>query len=394
MKHRSIEDIVYIIENAKKNNLPKPIILIGAGVSITAGIPGTNSIVEKILEDFSEKPSIRNLDEAGKKDYYTLMDALSADERRGIFSFYNNHDRVKINLSHIYLAQLLIEDYVDFVFTPNFDDLLIKACALFNKIPPIYDLSNLNDFTTTDFQKGSITYLHGQHHGQWLLNAKGELAKTKDILPKLFNRVCNKRTWIIVGYSGSDEILDEISKFESFDNDLYWVTNKNTEPIEKVKQNLLDVELKNAFTVSGYDSDAFFLELHSGLNLETPQIFNKPFSFIKTMMLKIKDIEEYGREEKYLEKFVFLGERLDKSKEMVEKAILILENEPVNKLEQEILEAIAKNDFSKAEEFLKKSKVLNAIILNEPIANLYHNWGNHFYQLGKEKDLKMNILNR
>ncbi len=375
MEKREIKDLAYIFKKVKENGEPKPIVLLGAGASISAGIPMASEIASKILEQFSDKPAIQRLKDDEKKDYYQLMSALSSDERRLIFSNYINSNDVKINVTHIYLAQLLLEGYIDYVFTPNFDDLLLKACALFNKIPPVYDISNINDFTTTNFQNQSITYLHGQHHGQWLLNAKGELDKTKEIIPKLFNRVCNKRTWIVIGYSGNDELLDEIAKFESFDNELYWIGYNNHEPIDRVKEKLLNVELKNAYLISGYDSDSFFLHLHSELKLETPEIFNKPFTFIKSMMENIKDIGEYKSSEEHKEKFDNIKLRFEKSKEMVKKAIDEIENEVVNKLEQDIIEAIIKKKFEQVEEFYELVMKNNYNSLKELLAELYDVWG-------------------
>lgn len=352
MEKRDISDLAYILSKIQNDpTRPKPIVFLGAGASVSAGIPMASEIVKKILNDFSEKPAIKRLTKDNKKDYYQLMSALSADERRDLFSSYINSDDVKINVTHIYLAQLIKLGLIDYVFTPNFDDLLLKACALFNYIPPVYDISNFNDFTTTNFQSGSITYLHGQHHGQWLLNAQGELEKVKGIIPKLFHRVCDKRTWIVVGYSGNDEVLEELSKFESFDNELYWIGYKNKEPIEKVREKLLDVPQKNAFIIQGYDSDTFFLQLHSELKLETPEIFNKPFTFIKTMMENIKSIDEYESADEHKEKYEVVQERFSKSKEMVKLAIESIENDPDNKLIEEIIDAIVKKDYSNVETY-------------------------------------------
>lgn len=375
MDKREISDLAYILSKIQKDpTLPKPIVFLGAGASVSAGIPMASEIVNKILKDFSGKPAIERLSKENKEDYYHLMSALSADERRDLFLSYINSEEVKINVTHIYLAQLIKEGLIDYVFTPNFDDLLLKACALFNYIPPVYDISNFNDFTTTNFQNGSITYLHGQHHGQWLLNAQGELEKVKGIIPKLFNRVCDKRTWIVVGYSGNDEVLEELAKFESFDNELYWVGYKNHEPIDKVKEKLLDVPSKNSFLISGYDSDTFFLQLHSELKLETPEIFNKPFTFIETMMEKIKDIEDYESDDEHKEKYEAVKNRFEKSKEMVKKAIETIENEPSNKLEQEIIDAIIKEDYSKINYYYNEA--LKNDWLRENVSEMFNNLAN------------------
>ncbi len=40
-------------------------------------------------------------------------------------------DRAQINVTHIYLAQLIKEGFADYVLTVNFDNLMLRAMALF-----------------------------------------------------------------------------------------------------------------------------------------------------------------------------------------------------------------------------------------------------------------------
>ncbi|RTZ50297.1 hypothetical protein EJ377_10615 [Chryseobacterium arthrosphaerae] len=305
------------------------------------------------------------------------MSALSAQERRKLFSDYINNKDVKLNVTHIYLAQMLKEELIDYVLTVNFDDLMLKACALFNFIPPVYDVSILNDFTTTTFLEKSITYLHGQHHGQWLLNAEGELIKVKEAVPKIFERICNKRTWIVIGYSGEDEIVNEIAKIGSFEDDLYWVGYNENPLSEKVKEKLFSNPRTNAYHIKGHDSDSFFLKLHSDLGLHTPEIFNKPFSFLKTMLEQVRDIKV----NKYIEhKSLFEGvqERMEISRRQVVEAIEIIENkESEEQLIQRIIEKSIKKDFSVKDAIIFE----NQIEINKYnkalkiLAKYYVDWG-------------------
>ncbi|AMO20303.1 TPR end-of-group domain-containing protein [Flavobacterium columnare] len=390
MIKRDIDDLVYILNEIKSDSSkPKPIVFIGAGASASAGIPLTGKIIEDILEKYKEKPLIKRIDKSKELSYYELMSALSADERRELFSSYINNDNVKLNVTHVFLAQLLIEGYVDYVFTPNFDDLLLKASMLFNKIPPVYDITHGNEFTTTNFQRQSITYLHGQHFGQWLLNSEGELDKTKEIVSSLFRMVCNQRTWIIIGYSGEDELLDEIAKFGSFDNELYWIGYKENEPAEKVKNKILNVPNKNAYLISGYDSDTFFLDLHSKLKMKTPEIINRPFSYLSSVIEKIKDIEEYKMTDKeYIPSFDFFKNRLDRNKEITNNAIEEYEKTEKFELEGKIYDAILNNKFDEASHFteLVERSYEN---LKPLLSNLYYRWGT--FEGTKFKETKDNI---
>lgn len=377
MEKRTIEDIKYLFKRCKDEKKPRPIIFLGAGFSISAGIPLASQIVETIFEKYKENPQIIKLLTEKSTDYYQVMKALSADERRELFRSYIRDEKVKVNVANIYLAQLLKEDYIDYVFTVNFDDLFLKACALFNFIPPVYDISNLPGYTTTNFQEKSITYLHGQYYGQWLLNSSEEINKVKNSINDLFNRVCHKRPWIVIGYSGQDEVFDALAKFQNFENGLYWIGYNENEPSEKIKDKLLTVSNKGAYWVSGYDADSFFLKLHAELELETPALFNKPFSFLLSMINNIKEIE--GKEEKeHFELFKSTRERMEISKKWITDAIENIENkDSVEKFRQEIIDAVIKEEFNEEKEaqFLKtfgQSKFKSA---NIELSGYFNNWG-------------------
>ena len=114
-------------------------------------------------------------------------------------------DNAKINVTHIYLAQLLFNGYVDYVLTVNFDNLMLRALSLFNVFPSTYDMAILKDLTTTKFKEKSIVYLHGQHHGVWLLNTDEEMKKVSTTVPRIFDSIKNKRPWVFIGYSGKDQ---------------------------------------------------------------------------------------------------------------------------------------------------------------------------------------------
>jgi hypothetical protein len=386
--NRTIEDIAYLIKQAKDKDENKPIIFLGAGASASAGIPLVSEIIQDILELHKDKPSIKRLTEEQKKDYYKLMSALSAQERRSLFYNYINDEKVKLNVTHIYLAQMLKEGLIDYVLTSNFDDLMLKACAMFNFIPPVYDVSILNDFTTTTFLEKSVTYLHGQHHGQWLLNAEGELTKVKDAIPKIFERICNNRTWIVVGYSGEDELLNEIAKIGSFENDLYWVGYNNSSLSEKVKEKLFSNPRTNAYHIKGHDSDSFFLTLHSELKLKTPEIFNKPFSFLDKMMEQVTDIQvDEKNEHKSL--FENVRSRMIISREQVEEAIRNIEKrDDENHLTQIIIENYLKEDFSEKNSMQFEKEIFENDYLHAKYAlsEYYRYWGGHLADLAIEKN--------
>ena len=190
MKEIKIKQLAYYLKEAKKKNKPQPIFFLGAGASVTGDIPLARKITSDILEKFSDNPAFEELKDEDKA-YAKLMALLSPDQRNELLKKYI--DEAKINVTHIYLAQLLQNDFADYVLTVNFDNLMLRALALYNIFPPTYDMAILKDLTTTTFPEKSVVYLHGQHHGLWLLNTEDEMGKVAKTVPRIFDRISNKR---------------------------------------------------------------------------------------------------------------------------------------------------------------------------------------------------------
>ena len=124
MNKKTINDIVNTIQYCKNNEKPMPLILCGAGTSITGGIPLTSKIITDVFEQFENNPKIRNLKEKGCVDYYEIMNVLRPIERQDMFKKYITSSDVKINLASIYMSLLLKEKYFDYIFTLTFSDIL------------------------------------------------------------------------------------------------------------------------------------------------------------------------------------------------------------------------------------------------------------------------------
>ena len=288
MKNATIEELAYILKQAEKNKQPKPIFFLGAGASKSGNIPLARDIIKDILDKYSNSPAIKKLEDKDKS-YSKLMECLQPYERDKLLKGYI--DKAKVNVTHIYLAQLISKGFVDYVLTVNFDNLMLRALSLFNIFPSTYDMAILKDLTTSTFKEKSVVFLHGQHHGLWLLNTEEEMKKVNETVPRIFDSIKNNRPWIFIGYSGDDPIFEHVKKLGRFDNGLYWITYNNNDPNKKVKE-FLDTPNTNAFIIKGYDSDSFMLKLNNELELEQPKIINKPFTSIGEMLDNIVDIDD------------------------------------------------------------------------------------------------------
>jgi len=112
---REIEDIVETLKNAKARGKMCSV-LIGAGCSVTVGIPTAQGFVDIIKEKYP-----RDYERANPKTYPKCMSQLSVDEQRSLIVDFV--DKAKINWAHIALAQLMKAGYIDRVLTTNFDPL-------------------------------------------------------------------------------------------------------------------------------------------------------------------------------------------------------------------------------------------------------------------------------
>lgn len=133
-----LADIVEAIENAADGR--KCGLLIGAGCSVSSGIPLADGFVKRIEQDF--RASYRK---AEKKDYPHCMAKLRPGNRRDLVEKYI--DKAKINWAHMCIAQLVKKGYVDRILTTNFDPLAVKACAMLNVYPAVYDFAAISGET-------------------------------------------------------------------------------------------------------------------------------------------------------------------------------------------------------------------------------------------------------
>lgn len=272
---REIEDIVETLKNAKERG-KRCSVLIGAGCSVTAGIPTAQSFVEIIKEKYP-----RAYDRAEEKTYPKCMAKLAISEQRDLIAGYV--DQAKINWAHIALAQLVKAGYVDRILTTNFDPLVLRACSLVGVFPATYDLATSQLFEPDKVPEQAIFHLHGQRTGFILINTEEAFKKHSKLLAPIFEDAGRGRVWLVVGYSGkNDPVFDHLAKVDRFDITLYWIGYKDDEPDLHLRERLLK-EDKYAFYTRGFDADDFFVTLAQRLDFSPPDFVGKPFSHLENL---------------------------------------------------------------------------------------------------------------
>jgi NAD-dependent SIR2 family protein deacetylase len=175
---RTLEDIVEALR-PKPGTTRKCTVLLGAGCSISAGIPSAGAVVEHIRTAYPAAYA-----RATPKDYPGCMAALDRGVRRDLIGGYI--DNAKINWAHLALAQLIDHDFVDRVLTTNFDPLVSRACSLINSFPAVYDFAASHLFNPDQVSEKSIFHLHGQRDGFVLLNTREEVNKHRRYVKPVF----------------------------------------------------------------------------------------------------------------------------------------------------------------------------------------------------------------
>ncbi len=269
--NRTIEDVLETLTNCKANNRNCSL-LIGAGCSLSAGIPLARGFVEEIKKSYSQ-----DYNRSKNKTYPYCMAELSPGWRHEMIAEYV--DKAKLNWAHIGIAQLIAEGYVDRVLTTNFDPLVSRACARVGEFPAIYDFAASQVFKPAFVPKQAIFHLHGQRSGFVALHTPEEVRKHSKLLKPVFTDAGEGRMWIVAGYSGeNDPVLNHLAKVPHFEYCLYWVDILE-EPRDDLRQKLFR-QGKHAFYVGSQDADDFFVELTQKLNIFPPSYVGQPFSHL------------------------------------------------------------------------------------------------------------------
>ncbi|MDA2461112.1 hypothetical protein PDN45_13170 [Bacillus cereus] len=270
--YRDLEDVVFALKKAKEDNINVNL-LIGAGCSVTANIPAAQGMVDAIEKEFPGE-----FKRAEKKDYPNCMSKLTPSERRNLISRIVKD--AKINWTHIAIAQLLKNGYINRILTLNFDNLVQRACSLVNEFPAIYDMTTSSEFRTDLLFDKSVIHLHGQHTGFILCNTEEEVEAQSKVLQPIFDQLDQKSLWIVIGYSGNnDPIFKLLAKKDIFEHRLFWIGYESNPPSEMLKSDLLSEE-KYAFFIKGFNSDDFFVLVSQYLGCFPPTFIRKPFTYL------------------------------------------------------------------------------------------------------------------
>jgi tetratricopeptide (TPR) repeat protein len=312
----------------------KYIFWLGAGVSVTAGIPAGAGVVDRLL-DLSWRDSQSSLETQVLERYSALAGAAKAEriklvrdwalqnvlggiapgrgnkktKQAAVEADWGAHysgclallpgEEVRqkfivecikegcgrLNLAHLLMSQLMVNDFVRIVLTTNFDDLLVRALQLYFEVPSIIDADSTHALM---IESGflQIAYLHGRLTSYRQRHTERELQKSMPDFESFIVSAMKDHGLVVVGYRGGDEapmkILEKVLRKRGAGpgRGLFWVSHeKDFDKLSEGAQRIL--RLKDTYWLPGWDADVFFERLCSshGIGLSLPDFLCEPKKF-------------------------------------------------------------------------------------------------------------------
>jgi hypothetical protein len=283
----TIEDVAHRLRENKADG-DSCVLLIGAGCSVSADIPLAAKFVSIIKDEFP-----REYERATVRDYPHCMGELTPTQRHRLISRYI--DKAKINWAHIAIAQMMASGHVDRVLTTNFDPLVMRACAQFNIFPAVHDMLTLGEYRASRVRKEAVFHLHGQRDGFFQAHVKRDVDELEAKLAPLFQDCVNRRTWIVVGYSGdNDPVFRQLLNMRDFDHDLYWIGYRDA-PMPPLLAPLME-EGRGGHWISGWDADNFLYQLADRVGCPEPPFFASPFTHLRQTLESIASFKLPGQD--------------------------------------------------------------------------------------------------
>lgn len=286
-KRRNVSDLVRFISNRTDHN-PNYSLLLGAGCSISSGVRSATTLSniwrEELYLSFAGSDGERAATVDEQRDYlkahqggwfdptkeYSSLFEKRYDLQRQRRMFVETEVSGKTpSIGYAYLTALVNQNYVNTIFTTNFDDLLNEAFYIYSDQRPIvcaHD-SSINSITVTS-KRPKIIKLHGDYLFDDLKSTLLETESLEQNMRAKFSEFAKEYGLIVVGYSGSDKsIMDAISallKNEMFlKGGIYWCIRKGSEIPDELRK-LIWKDRVYFVEIDGFDE--FFAEVYAKLN--------------------------------------------------------------------------------------------------------------------------------
>jgi Tfp pilus assembly protein PilF len=260
---------------------------LGAGCSISSGIPGTSSLVRDVwiprLREICA-PDHKDLDEWAKLEFpkYDPDDpgaSYGSVIKRLFISPQDRQEEIERlcdgkfpGFGYAVLSTLVAQEGGKFnvVVTTNFDDLVSDALYLFTRARPlVIGHESLAGFIRPTRTRPLVVKIHGDFR----LSPQNTAAETANIQKEVERQVkllLNDRALVFMGYGGNDEgitrMLSDLPR-EALPYGVYWVSGSKPKGVIRTW-----LEARDAVWVEHFDFDEMMLLIRDAFDLPHPDM--------------------------------------------------------------------------------------------------------------------------
>lgn len=290
---------------------PKPVLLLGAGASISSGIPGAAGVVERAARwgyanqhgRSEEDPRMQRSDwlpwlqeqpwfdqNAPLVDNYPTVVQHLLQPRHARAEFFRKLLSPGIEPSQGYdkLAEFLHLQLVHTVLTTNFDSLLMDTRAQKGRPHFINAIQTNSDYTkfTTDPQYPQLVYLHGSVDHYTDKNLIEEVQRLDQQLIDMLLPLLRDRPLIVVGYRGAEPsvmrhlLIENAESCHFYRHGIFWCrrSSESSQELPAMVEELAKTIGENFSIVDIDGFDELFARDLWALNLDAEFTFSAPDS--------------------------------------------------------------------------------------------------------------------
>jgi Flp pilus assembly protein TadD/NAD-dependent SIR2 family protein deacetylase len=288
-RRATVRQLAHRIQGTGETPVPRFCVFLGAGASAESAIPTASHMIDDFCrriiadqcpEDYTdpeqqqawleEQPWYIEAKEEGTL-YSVLFERHEQNERGRQFYIEQMIEGKKPSFGYVVLANLIARNYINTVFTTNFDDLVYNACSIFTDIRPVvYAYGTMVADLRITNTRPKILKLHGDYLYSKLKNSNHELARQDPNMSRYVPNLLNEYGLVVIGYSGCDNSVMELLRKFPPDNDLYWCGPRAGPPMPESVRSLL-IETGGFYVeIDGFDQ--MMNEIRSIIGFDVPKM--------------------------------------------------------------------------------------------------------------------------
>lgn len=243
---------------------PRPVFLLGAGASVTSGIPLAGEIVSKAAKWAFARQDGKDPDDPRitrsdwypwlvnnhawfKEDVplaslfpYAVENLLLPKKSRKEFWVKLLNPDVRPSIGYLRLVELMHLGRVNIVLTTNFDECLLNARTEINRPHHIDDVRTPSEYIKISATPSYplLVYLHGDVNNYSDKNVVEEVEKMDRQLVAKLIPILKDHPLVVIGYRGAEAsimqhlLLNNVKQAEGYKNGIYWCLRKGERPDE------------------------------------------------------------------------------------------------------------------------------------------------------------------